>query len=428
MVDTLATSPAAPPTGTGRSLWRNANFLKLWTGESISLAGSQVTELALPLTAVLSLGAGASEIGLLGAARFAPFLLVTMPAGIVADRHRRRPILIWANLGRALLIGLIPVLALLGWLRIEHLYAIAFATGVLTVFFDVTYWSYMPTLVERDQLIEGNSRMMATSSIATIGGPGLGGALVQVLTAPVALLVDAASFLVSAISLGLIRHREPLPDPSSAGTGILAELREGFAVVAQNPILRALAATGGTYNLFNAWIEVLFVLLAVRALGLSPALIGLVLSAGAAGALMGSLAAEPLARRIGIGPAVVWTVVLECAAMLPIAFAGGSAAMVLSVLIGSFFVNGFGVSLSSVHAITVRQTITPDRLLGRMTASYRLIGYGGIPIGAFLGGLAGELLGLRLGLLLGAVGMLSAAAVVVASPLRSLKILPRADA
>jgi MFS family permease len=429
LVDTPATSPATPPPAAeGRSLWRNANFLKLWAGESISLAGSQVTELALPLTAVLALGAGAGEMGFLGAARFAPYLLVTLPAGLFADRHRRRPILIWANVARAVLIALIPLLALLGWLRIEHLYVLAFATGCLTVFFDVTYWSYLPVLVDRDQLIEGNSRMMATSSIATIGGPGLGGAMIQLLTAPIALLADAASFLVSAVSLALIRHPEPIPEPASRDVGLLGELREGFAVVARNPILRALAGTGGTYNLFNAWVETLFVLLAVNTLGLSPALIGLVLSSGAAGALVGSLAAEPVARRIGIGPAVVWTVVLECAAMLPIAFAGGSTAMVLIVLIAAFSVNGFGVSLSSVHAITVRQTITPERLLGRMTASYRLIGFGGIPIGAALGGLAGELLGLRLGMLLGAIGMLSAAAFVVASPLRNLKTLPRADA
>lgn len=410
-----------------RSLWRNGDFLRLWTGESISLAGSQVTELALPLTAVLTLGAGPADMGLLGAARFAPYLLVTLPAGLVADRHRRRPILLWANLGRALLIGLIPLLAVLGWLRIEQLYVIAFATGVLTVFFDVTYWSYLPVIVDRDQLTEGNSRLMASSSIATIGGPGLGGALVQLLTAPIALLVDAASFLASAVSLALIRQREAVPDPPYEGDGILGQLREGFVVVVRHPLLRALVGTAGSYNMFNAWIEVLFVLLAVQVLGLTPALIGLVLSSGAAGALVGSLAAGPLARRIGIGPAVVWTVVLECVAMLPIAFVGGSTAVVLGVLFGAFFVNGFGVSLSSVHAITVRQTVTPDRLLGRMTASYRLIGFGGIAIGAFLGGLAGELLGLRVGLFVGCVGLLSAAAFVVASPLRGLRQLPSAD-
>jgi MFS family permease len=415
------------PTAASRGLWRNGDFLRLWAGESISLAGSQVTELALPLTAVLTLGSGPAEMGLLGAARFAPYLLVTLPAGLVADRHRRRPILLWANLGRALLIGLVPLLAVLGWLRIEQLYVIAFATGVLTVFFDVTYWSYLPVIVDRDQLTEGNSRMMASSSIATIGGPGLGGALVQLLTAPVALLVDAASFVASAVSLALIRHREAAPDPPHEGDGILAQLREGFGVVVRHPLLRALVGTAGSYNMFNAWIEVLFVLLAVRVLGLTPALIGLVLSSGAAGALVGSLAAGPLARRIGIGPAVVWTVVLECVAMLPIAFVGGSTALVLAVLFGAFFVNGFGVSLSSVHAITVRQTVTPDRLLGRMTASYRLIGFGGIAIGAFLGGLAGELLGLRAGLFVGCVGLLSAAAFVVASPLRSLRQLPSAE-
>jgi MFS family permease len=412
-----------------RSIMRNRDFLLLWAGEGVSLAGSQVTELALPLTAVLSLGAGAGEMGLLGLARFAPYLLVTLPAGLMADRFRRRPILLWANVGRAAFIGLVPLLAMLGWLRMEHLYAVAFATGTLTVFFDVTYWSYLPVIVEPDQLTEGNSRLMATQSIATIGGPGLGGALVQVLTAPIALVVDAASFLLSAVSLALIRRPEPKPEPSAEDTdGVRAQVREGFAVVLGHPILRALVGTAGAYNLFNAWIEVLFVILAVQVLGLTPTLIGLVLSSGAAGALAGALLAAPMARRMGIGPAVVWTVVLECVAMLPIAFVGGPTWVVLTVLFAAFFVNGFGVSLSSVHAISLRQTVTPNRLLGRMTATYRLIGYGGISIGALAGGLAGELLGVRVGVLLGAIGMLSAAAFVVLSPLRGVRSLPQEGA
>jgi MFS family permease len=406
-------------TGTG-SLWRNRDFLKLWTGESVSLVGSQVTELALPLTAVIALGAGPAEMGILGAARFLPYLFLTLPAGLLADRVRRRPILIWANLGRALLIGLVPGLAAFDALRMEQLYLIGAAVGSLTVIFDVTYWSYLPSVVEREQLIEGNSRLMATSAIASIGGPGLGGLLVQLLTAPVALLVDAASFVVSSVSLALIRRAEPAP-PRPAGRSVGRDLRDGLATVAGNPILRSLAATAGLYNLFNAWIDALFVLFAVDRLGLTPGTIGLVLAAGAAGALAGSLAAAPLARRIGIGPAVVWSVVFECVAMLPIALAGGPALLVLAVLVAAFFVNGAGVSLSSVHAITLRQTLTPDELLGRMTASYRFIGYGGIPVGAFLGGLVGEVVGVRGAIGVGAIGMLSAALVVIASPLPRLR-------
>lgn len=408
------------------SLWRNRDFVKLWTGESVSLLGSQVTELALPLTAVIALGAGPAEMGILGAARFLPYLVLTLPAGLVADRFRRRPILIWANLGRALLIGLVPGLAVVDALRIEQLYVIGAAVGSLTVVFDVTYWSYLPSVVEREQLIEGNSRLMATSAIASVGGPGLGGLLVQVLTAPIALLVDAATFAFSSVSLAAIRRAEAAP-PKVAGRSVWRDLRDGLATVAGNRILRSLAGTAGLYNLFNAWIDALFVLFAVGRLGMTPGTIGLVISAGAAGALAGSLAAAPVARRIGIGPAVVWSVVLECVAMLPIALVGGPTPLVLAVLTAAFFVNGAGVSLSSVHAITVRQTLTPDALLGRMTASYRLIGYGGIPVGAFLGGLAGELIGVRGAIGIGAVGMLSAAAVVVASPLLRLKALPAED-
>lgn len=407
-----------------RSVLRERDFLKLWAGEGISLMGSQVTELALPLTAVLLLGAGPGEMGLLGAARFAPYLLLTLPAGLFADRHRRRPILVWANLLRAGLIGAVPMLALTDSLSLPVLYLVAFALGGMTVFFDVTFWSYLPAVVKRDQLIEGNSRLMAASSVASVGGPGLGGILVQLLSAPVALAVDAASYLVSAFSLVAIQRTEPIPARTDEGRSIARDLHEGLQTVIGHPVLRSLAATAGAYNLFNAWIEALFVYFAITVLGLSPAAVGFILASSAIGALIGALAAGPAARRIGIGPAVVWAVVVECAAMLPIAFARGPEPFVWAILAGAFFLNGFGVSLSSIQAITLRQTVTPEHLLGRMTATYRFIGYGGIPVGAALGGLAGELLGARGAILLGSLGLLSAVAFVVASPIARLHDVP----
>ena len=207
-------------TGDGRKggLWRHPDFRKLWAGETVSLFGSEVTELALPLVAVLALDAGAGQMGLLAAARFAPFLLVTLPAGVWVDRRRRRPVLIGANLGRCLLVALVPLLAGLGLLRIQHLYGIAFAVGVLTVLFDVAYQSYLPSLVDRGQLVEGNSKLQASASVARVGGPGLGGLLVQLAGAPRALLLDAATFAVSAATLLAIRQPEPAPPGPAAGS------------------------------------------------------------------------------------------------------------------------------------------------------------------------------------------------------------------
>lgn len=407
-------------------LWRHRDFLRLWTGETVSLFGSEVTELALPLAAVLTLGADAGQLGLLGAVRFAPYLVFTLPAGVIADRVRRRPILVCANLGRALAIGLVPVLAVLGILTFPLLLVVAFAVGVLTVFFDVTYVSYLPSVVCREHLVEGNSRLQASASAAAIGGPGLGGLLVELLTPPIALAVDAVSYLLSALTLASIRARETEPT-ADANASALEQVAEGFRLLSQHPALRGLAGVAGTYNLFSQWISVLFVLFAIQELGLSPTTLGVVLSAGAAGALVGAVMADPVARWLGIGPALVLAVVLECVVMLPIGLVTGPLPIVLAVLVTVFAVNGCFVTMSSVHALAYRQAVAPHGMLGRISASYRIIGYGGIPLGAVLGGLAGETFGVRTGLVVGSIGLLAAAAFVLVSPLRDVRQLPRAD-
>jgi MFS family permease len=407
-------------------LWRHRDFLRLWAGETVSFFGSEITELALPLAAVLTLGADARELGLLGAARFAPYLVFTLPVGVIADRVRRRPILVWANLGRAVAIGLVPVLAAVGLLTFPLLLAVAFAVGVLTVFFEVTYVSYLPSVVGREHLVEGNSRLQASASVAAIGGPGLGGLLVELLTAPMALAVDAVSYLVSALTLASIRAHETARS-AGARVSALEQVAEGFRLLRQHPALRALAGVAGTYNLFSQWISVLFVLFAIQELGISPTTLGLVLSAGAAGALLGAVMADPVARWFGIGRALVWAVVLECVAMLPIGLVTGPLPIVLAVLVTVFAVNGCFVTMSSVHALAYRQAVAPQGMLGRISASYRIIGYGGIPLGAVLGGLAGETFGVRTGLVVGSIGLLAAAALVLTSPLRDVRELPQAE-
>ena len=410
-------------------LWRHRDFRKLWAGETVSLFGSEVTELALPLVAVLVLDADAGQMGLLAAARFAPFLLVTLPAGAWVDRRRRRPVLVASNLGRALLVGLVPLLAGLGLLGMGHLYGIAFAVGVLTVLFDVAYQSYLPSLVDRDQLVEGNSKLQASASAARVGGPGLGGLLVQLIGAPRTLLVDAASYLVSAASLLAIRGREPAPATNAggvSGVGFRQEVAEGLRVTYRNPVLRAMAGLAATYNFFSQVIEALLVLYATRELGLSAGLIGLIVASGSVGALVGAALTGRLERRLGVGPSLILAVVVECAALLLVPIASGPAPLAAGLLGLAFAGNGFGLGLSNVLAVSLRQAVTPDRLLGRMNASYRFLTYGAIPLGALLGGALGELLGLRTAVAVGAVGSLLTVPWALLPPLPRIRQMPEA--
>jgi len=256
-------------------------------------------------------------------------------------------------------------------------------------------------------------------------GPGLGGTLVQLLGVPLAMGLDALSFLGSTALLGSIRSREPDPVPRQADASLWRELREGFTVTFDNRALRSLASTAAAYNLFGQWFEVLFLLYAVTVLHLEPTVLGLILSAGAVGALIGSLTAVRIGRAIGMGPAVVWTVGLESIVLVPAALVGDGSLVSLVALGAIHAVNGFGLTVSSVHAISIRQGVTPDHQLGRMIGSYRFISYGVIPVGAMLGGLVGELLGVRIGLLIGAIGAVSSVLFVL--PLRSMRTLAEAS-
>jgi MFS family permease len=353
---------------------------------------------------------------------------VTLLAGVLVDRHRRRPILIGSNLGRALLIGLIPLLAAAHWLRMPSLYVLAFAVGVLTVFFDVAYLAYLPSLVDRGVLLEGNTKLQASASAAQVGGPGLGGLLVQLFGAPGALLVDAISYLVSVATLGGIRTSEPRPPAATAYAGVWQRLRhdvgEGLRFTFTNPLLRPMAGLAATYNLFEQAIITLFVLYAIRRLGLSAGLLGLFLSAGAAGALLGSVTAGAAGRRLGIGVAFLGGVVVECAAMLLIPAVHGSLGQVVPVLVAAFALNGFGLGRTNVYAVSLRQTSTPDQLLGRVNASYRFLSFGSIPLGALLGGFLGQALGLRPALTIAAIALLSTILWLLLSPIPRLRALP----
>ena len=415
------------PQVSGRSLLRrDRDFARLWLGESVSAVGSQITLLAVPLVAVQLLEATPGQMGILGALGTVPYLLFAVVAGVWVDRSRKRPLLIGAHLGEAVLLLLIPALALLEVLRLGHLFAIAFGLGIGKVLFEVAYQSYLPQLVRRDDLVQANSRLSASTSVAEIGGPGLGGLLVSAVTAPIAVAVDAVSFLISAVALSRIRRPEPEPTPAEPRRRLRTEVAEGFRETFRNRYLLAFAGEAATYNVAWSAMNALLVLWAVRELGLSPATLGLLLSVGSVGALLGALLTERLARRIGLGRAMWTSAVVSNVGVLLIPAAGGPPALLLGVLGTAFFLQGLGITGTNVHTYAIRQAVTPVAMLGRSSAAYRVLTYGFVPLGALLGGLLGETIGLRPALLVSALLLFPSWCWLFFSPARSLRTLPAA--
>jgi MFS family permease len=407
-------------------LWRHSEFVKLWTGQTISQFGTQVTQLAIPLTAALVLNATPAQMGLLGAFEFAPFLLLSLFAGVWVDRMRRRPVLIVTDIGRTVLLGSIPVAAVLGVLRMEQLYVVALLTGGLTVFFDVAYQSYLPVLVSREHLVEGNSKLEVSRSVAQIAGPGIAGALVQVASAPIAVLVDSLSYVASVLSLSLIRTPEPPPVSAHEHSGMWAQLREGLAVVLGNPLLRSIAGCTATSNLFGNAMQAVYVLFLTRDLGLEPAAIGIVFALGGPGALLGAVVAGPLARRLGLGATIILAILLAGLAnlLVPLSVLGGSAIGSTVMLMIAAFGSGLGGTTYNINQVSLRQAITPDQVQGRMNASMRFIVWGTIPIGALLGGALGQLIGVFPTIVVMVIAETLAPAWVAFSPVRQLRAQP----
>jgi Na+/melibiose symporter-like transporter len=313
------------------------------------------------------------------------------------DRRRRRPLMVAANLLRAALLLVVPLLAWADRLELWHLYGVVAVMGVGAVVFDLAYLAYLPSLVRREHLVEGNSKLAVSASVAEVGGPGLAGLLVQALTAPVAILVDAVSYLASAVSLLAIRGREPEPAPTGRGglRHLRGEIAEGLRVVLANRYLRAIAGEAFTYNLFVQFAETLFLLYAVRQLGYKPGAVGLILSGAAVGGLLGSVLAPRVVGRAGFGLTFLWSTALACAAPVLIPLAAGPRPLVTAMIVASFFLGGAGITVAVVASTSLRQSVTPDRLLGRMNATMRLASYSAIPLGSLLAGSLGAAIGLR---------------------------------
>ncbi len=406
-------------------LWRRGDFVRFWAAQSISAVGSQVTLLALPLVAALTLEASAFEVGVLAAAETAPFLLVGLFAGVWVDRLRRRPVLIATDLGRAALLLAIPLAAWLDLLGMPLLYVVALLTGTLTLFFDVAFLSYLPALVGREELVEGNSKLQASASTAQVVGPGLAGALVAAIGAPFVLLLDAVSFVASAGLLARIRAPESAPE-RTAQPHVWREIGEGLRVVRRDAILRALAASSAMVNVF-AWVFfAVYVLYLTRELGLGPGAVGLVFATGGIGALIGAVAADPIRRRFGLGPTIVGAQLLFGLTGLVIPLAVLFPEIALEMVVASEFLQWLTVLVADVNAVSLRQALTPERLRGRVNATMRFLIWGPRPLGSLLGGVLGGAIGLAPTLVVGELGMLAAVAWLVASPLPGVKEMPAA--
>ncbi|WP_239677268.1 MFS transporter [Natronosporangium hydrolyticum] len=406
-------------------LLADPDYRRLFASTSVSQFGFQITQLALPLVAIMALAASPFQVGLLTALSTASFLLLGLPAGAWVDRWRRRTVLIVGDLGRAVVLITVPVAWWAGVLTMSQLYVVAFLLGTFTVFFDVAYQSYLPHLVGRPNLVEGNSKLESVRALAQLGGPALAGQLIRWLTAPVALLLDAVAMAASAIFVARIRKPEPKPAPRP-DAHLLREIGEGLRFVLGHRLLRPIAATTGTANLFGAAAMAVTLLFLERELGLNAGTIGLVITVASGGGLLGAIYARRLAGRFGQGP-TIWAAIAFTAPfqlLMPLVAAPGWR---LWVAAAGGFVASFGVVVYNVTQVSFRQSITPDALLGRMNATIRFLVWGTLPIGGLLGGVLGELLGIRGALLAATVASCFAFLPAFCSPLRGMRRLPEPD-
>lgn len=421
------------PQSPAASLWRHRDFLMLWAGQSVSELGSAVTLVALPLCAVVLLHASTFQVGLLSALETVPFLVIALPAGLVVDRLPRRRLMIACDAFRMLVIGSVPAAAALGALTLGQLFAVALLAGIATVFFDVSYQSYVPGLIDRAQLADGNGKLAATQSFAQVAGPSLGGLLYGLLRAG-AMAADAVSYAVSTLAMAAIRAPEPRPEPGTAPTqaeggtrpSLRTELLAGLMFIVRNPILRMIAGCTATANLFNAMAFALMVLFLIRVLHVRPELTGVLLAAGSVGGVAGGVLAGPLTRRIG-SARIIWISVIGFGVLgllVPLAEPGWRIALVPVGLFGFAFA---GV-LYNIAQVSFRQAICPPELLGRLNAAIRWVVWGTLPLGGIIGGALGQGLGVRATIWIGVTGSWLAGLWVYCSPLRTMRDIPAAPA
>lgn len=409
------------PTG---GLWANANFLNLWTAETIAQVGSQVSPVAIPLLAALTLNATAFQMGVLTAASGVPVLILGLLAGAWVDRLRKKPLMMAMDIGRALVLLAIPVTAMLDILSIPLLVAVALLTGSQSVVFNAAYVSILPGLVKRSELSDANGKLYASMSVAQVIGPATAGTLISLLSAPVVMAINSLTYLGSAFYIRRIDHHEDLDSASTDDRHLLREVSEGFRALFSSPVLRAIALSSATINLAGWMFLAVYVLYMTADLGLSATGVGLVFASGGAGALLGSLVASRLANRFGVGRAMVWAAILFGVSGLSVPMAVLAPDHALPLIVFAEFAQWMTLVVFNVLGLSLRQTLTPARLLGRVAASNQVLSQGMMPIGSFLGGVIGSLASVQAALLTGVFGMFLAAGWVLFSPVPGIRQMP----
>ncbi|HTJ72455.1 MAG TPA: MFS transporter [Actinospica sp.] len=416
------TTDAEGSASSSGSLWRHADFLLLWGGQTVSDLGSAVTTLALPLLAVAVLKATTFQVSLIIFLTYLAYLLITLPAGVLVDQVRKHGLMMWCDLARTALVGSIPVVAVLWHVTLGQIYLVALFGGALSVFFDVAYQSYVPALVQGDQLVDANGKLGTTNSFAGLLGPSIGGALVGLIGAAKAVAVDAVSFAISALSLVMIRTPEPRPERRAEHVTFRAAMHEGLNFVVKHPILRRIVACTSMCNLFGSTVQAVEIVYLVRVLHASAALVGLLFSLGAVGGLIGGLTAGWFSRRVG-SARIIWASILLPAplvVMIPLATPGWGTLLFAAGNI----VFSFSALLYNSAQVSYRQRICPPELLGRMNASVRWIVWGTLPLGSLMGGALGTWIGIRPTIWIGVVGSALGGLFVLFSPLRAMRDVP----
>src|SRR5437588_3836376 len=391
--------------------------MRLWVGQTISEAGTQVSQLAVPTVAILLLHATPVQVGLLTALEFLPFPVLGLVAGVYADRLKRRPLMIVSDLGRLLALLTIPVVFSLGRLQIEQLYIVGLVVGIFNVFFGISYQSYLPALIARSDLVEGNSKLEVSRSTAQLAGPAIAGFAIQAIGAARAIYIDAASFLISAVSLWAIRKPEPQPEPAAASgqSGFWHEMWEGIQVVVHNPTLWKIAGCTATANLGSNMAFAVELIFMYRYLHLAPGLVGVIFAIGSVGGLLGAVASSAVVARLGVGVTLLISILGGGLLMATPLAAQTNAAVFLSAL---FFVEFLIGAPYNITQVSLRQAITPDRVQGRMNATMRTIVWGTIPIGSLLGGILGTYVGVVPTIVIGGFIAVLAAVWILLGPIR----------
>ena len=401
-------------------LFRHPDFMKLWAGETVSLFGTRMGDVAISFAAVIALKATPFQIGLLAAAGTVPTLVLSLFVGVWVDRLRRRPILIATDIARTIVLGTIPLSALFRTLSMTQLYVVMLAEAILDLFFSVAYRSYLPSLVNREDLVDANSKLTASAGVAEAGGFGLAGWLVQWLTAPFAILIDAISFLASALAIALIRTPEPVPAPRAKDTSVAREIADGARLIFADRRLRAFGVNAILGGFSNSLVSTLYMLFVVNSLGFKPGVLGVIFAVGGASSIFGALAAERTAGALGTGMAIAAGLAINGVALMLLPIAHGHSYISVALLVAQQLIGDSAATIYFINSVSLIQAITPRPVLGRVNASLRFLGLASVLLGQLAAGIGGGIIGLRSTIALGAAGLWVAAAILAISVVGSV--------